>query len=68
MHESFAAQIIANDLDSIALRIESLSAHPLYTEARALVDKAKSAVLGAAADLHQRDMRERFEKSYGNSR
>jgi hypothetical protein len=62
MHEAFRARIIANDLDSIAVRIESLAAHPLYTEASEFVRKAKNDVLGAAADLHQREMAERFAK------
>jgi hypothetical protein len=62
MHEAFVARIIANDLDSIALRIESLSAHPLYTEASEFVRRAKHDVMGAAADLHQREMAKRFAK------
>lgn len=60
MIEQFTARIIANDLDSIAIRIEALSAHPEYTKAGDMVRQAKTAVLAAATDLHHSEMKRRF--------
>lgn len=57
------AAIIANDLDSIALRIEGLEAHPYYTDALIAVKEARDAVVKGRSDLHQRKMRERFAKT-----
>ena len=42
MNDDFAAAIITNDLDSLRLRIESLPAHPRYTDVPLIVDRAKS--------------------------
>lgn len=62
---AFEAQIIANDLDSLAIRIEMLQAHPRYTDAGNFVCQAKQAVIDASTDIHQREMRERFAKMDG---
>lgn len=59
----FEAAIIANDLDSLALRIEGLQAHPRYTEAGAAVRAAKQAVIDGRSDIHQREMQARFAKT-----
>ena len=48
--------IVANDLNSMAQRIEDLPAHPRLTEALVAVQQAEKAVREAAGDLHHRDM------------
>lgn len=63
MTHPFEPQMIENELENVRLRIEALAAHPRYTEAGNLVQKAKEAVREAAADLHQREMKARFAKS-----
>lgn len=60
MNHDREAAIIANDLDSLVHRIESLPPHPSYTEALTAVQQAKQAISEGRVDLHQRDMRERF--------
>lgn len=60
-NDDFAARIIANDLDSINMRIEALPAHPLYTDAQVAVQKARDALRAGATDLHQQDMRKRYD-------
>lgn len=54
------AAIISNDLDSLALRIDGLQAHPRYTDALNLVQAAKKAIVDGRVDIHQRDMKARF--------
>lgn len=54
------AAIIANDLSSMVHRIEGLQAHPKYTSAVLLVQKAYLDIVDGRADIHQREMRERF--------
>lgn len=61
MNDNFAAYIIANDLDSLNMRIEALPAHPLYTEAQVAVQKARDAIRAGASDLHQQDMHKRYD-------
>lgn len=56
------AAIIANDLDSMRIRIEALPAHPRYTDAMNLVTQAKEAITEGRVDLHHRDMKARFAK------
>lgn len=63
MTHPFEPRMIENELDTLALRIEVLPAHPRYTDAGELVRKAKQAVSDAATDLHQREMKARFAKS-----
>jgi hypothetical protein len=53
------AAIIANDLDSLALRIEALQAHPRYTDALVAVQNAKQAMIDGRVRLHQSDMKAR---------
>lgn len=60
MNKDFTMTIIQNDLDSMALRIESLEAHTELTNAGELVRQAKQAVLRARNDIHQRDTRARL--------
>lgn len=62
MHKDFTMAIIANDLDSMAFRIEALEAHPELTAAGEFVRKAHAAMAKARVDIHQRDMKERFAK------
>lgn len=62
MHKDFTMGIIVNDLDSMALRIEALEAHPELTAAGDFVRKAHTAMVKARLDIHQRDMKERFAK------
>ncbi|SFS42286.1 hypothetical protein [Brevundimonas viscosa] len=63
MHHQSLAAIIANDLNSLAHRIEALPAHPNYTAALNAVQEAEAAVKSAAVDLHQSEMRERFARA-----
>lgn len=56
------AAIIINDLHSLRYRIEGLQAHPLYTDALNLVTQAQQHMQEGRADLHQREMKERFAK------
>lgn len=56
------AAMIVNDLDSLAIRIEMLQAHPRYTEAAEWVRCAKRSVETGRSSIHQRGMRERFGK------
>lgn len=60
MHKSSTMAIIANDLDSMAHRIEALEGHPSLTDALVCVRKAKAAVLSASVEIHHRDMKARF--------
>lgn len=53
------AALIANDLDSLIHRVESLPAHAKYTSALEHVCQAKLDVQEGMADLHQAAMRER---------
>lgn len=62
MHKDITMAIIANDLDSMGLRIEALEAHPELTAAGEFVRKAHTALVKARVDIHQRDMKERFAK------
>lgn len=62
MHKDITMAIIANDLDSMGLRIEALEAHPELTAAGEFVRKAHTAVVKATVDIHQRDMKERFAR------
>jgi hypothetical protein len=57
------AAIVVNDLDSLRYRIEALPPHPAYTDALNSVTEAKAAIADGRADLHQRNMRERFAKA-----
>ena len=52
--------LIANDLDSLFLRIEALPAHEKLTDAGTAAQSARDLVRAAAVDLHQREMRSRF--------
>lgn len=56
------AAVIANDLDSMLHRIESLQANPKYTEAAALVMQARLAVNAGRQELHLKGMAQRFGK------
>ncbi len=62
MNSQSVAAIIINDLDSLAHRIESLEAHPSYTEALNAVKEATLAMSNGRAELHQSDMRKHFAK------
>jgi hypothetical protein len=53
------AAVIANDLDSMMHRIESLQANPKYTEASMLVMQARMAVNAGRQELHQKAMAQR---------
>jgi hypothetical protein len=59
----FEAQIIINDLDSMNMRIEQLQAHPFYTDAQNAVQRAKECMIRGSAEVHQREMKERFAKA-----
>ena len=61
MHYQIEMNILANDLDSIFHRIEALPAHELLTTAGELIEQAKEALKEAQGDLHQRDIRERYD-------
>lgn len=60
MDHHFQAHIIANDLDSMNVRIEALPAHADYTMAQTLVRQAKDFINKGRADLHQSEMKQRF--------
>jgi len=49
----FEAAIIANDLDSLALRIEMLQAHPDYTNGRDPAAPARAATVGSCLCLRR---------------
>ena len=53
------AAIIANDLDSLIHRIESLPAHPEYTNALVAVQQAKEAIVRGRSGIHQAGLRRR---------
>jgi len=59
MHADWAAAIIANDLDSMILRIEALPASPYYTQALCAVQTAKAKIIAGRSDLHRQDMARR---------
>lgn len=63
MDEQFTIRVMTNDLDSMAIRIEALSAHPDFTNAGDLVRKARDLLMSGASEIHQRDMQERFAKN-----
>lgn len=60
MNYDSQAAIIANDLDSLAHRIEALQAHPEFTKAVTAVLNAKFAINTGRADIHQSEARARF--------
>lgn len=60
---AFEAAIIQNDLDSLAMRIELLQAHPEYTNAGEFVRKARDCVNRGRSDIHQREMKDRFARA-----
>jgi hypothetical protein len=66
MHKDFTMAIIQNDLDSMAMRIEALEAHPELTNAGEFVRRAKEAMIKARGDIHQRDTKDRFAKMDAN--
>lgn len=49
----FEAAIIANDLNSLIVRIEMLQGHPLYTEAQSAVMRAEKAMRDGRSAIHQ---------------
>jgi len=57
------AAIIVNELDSIAMRIEGLQAHPAYTDALNAVKEAKAAMISGRGEIHQTEMRAKFAKA-----
>lgn len=61
MHDQAKMRILANDLDSMVVRVEDLPAHPRLTDALTAVQAARGAVREAAGDLHQADMRRRYD-------
>lgn len=61
MNEQFKMAIIANDLDSMNMRIEDLRAHPKLTDAQVAVQKARDLMREAMGDIHQEDMRKRYD-------
>ena len=61
MHYQFKMQILINDLDSLALLIESLPAHPDLTNAGEKVRQAKEHIAKARGELHAADMAERYD-------
>ena len=54
------AAIIANDLRSMVFRIEMLQAHPSYTNAVMLVQKAYLEINAGRAEVHQAALHERY--------
>jgi hypothetical protein len=61
MHHYPQATIVANDLNSMAQRIEALPAHEDYTKALNLVQEAEAAVRRAQQAVHEREMRQRYD-------
>ena len=59
MCDDWTAAIIANDLDSMMLRIEALPAHPSYTDAFSAVQTAKLAIMKGRVGIHAREMQAR---------
>lgn len=67
MNRDYRSRILANDLDSMIVRIEDLGAHPRYTDALYHVEEAKKAIQQGTNDLHSKEMAERFaeyDRSY----
>lgn len=60
MNEQSEMQIIANDLENMAIRIEALRAHPKLTDAGTAVAQVHSLVREAMADIHRQDTQERL--------
>ncbi|PZU13803.1 MAG: hypothetical protein DI606_04355 [Sphingobium sp.] len=60
MCDDWRAAILINDLDSMVLRIEALSAHPQYTTALCAVQQAKAALITGRSEIHAREMRARL--------
>jgi len=56
------AAIIANDLSSLVYRIEMLQAHPHYTNAVVLVQKAYAEITEGRSQIHQAEMQSRYAK------
>lgn len=56
------AAIIANDLSSLVHRIEMLQAHPRYTNAVLLVQKAYCEISDGRSAIHQESMKQSFAK------
>jgi len=63
MHHLSQAAVVANDLNSLAHRIEALPPHPDYSRAVSAVQAAEAAVRAASTELHHRAMAERFAKA-----
>ena len=61
MHDQFKMRVLGNDLDSMVVRIEDLPPHPKLTDALNAVQAARDAVRTAAGDLHQADIRRRYD-------
>lgn len=62
MNDDTAMAIIANDLDSLFLRIEALNAaHPKLTSAGRHLQEARDNLLDARQELHTADMRRRHQ-------
>lgn len=57
------AAILINELDSMVHYIESLPAHPRYTDALMAVQAARQAMINGRLDLHQRGIKERASKT-----
>ena len=60
MNWQMQAQIVANDLDSMQIRIEALPAHPRMTDALNAIIEAEKALREAWGDLHQIETRKRY--------
>lgn len=61
MQDQGKMRILANDLDSMVVRVDDLPAHPKLTEALTAIQAARDAVREAAGDLHQADIRRRYD-------
>lgn len=61
MNEDRRMAIIANDLDSLFHRIESLRAHPKLTGAGEAVDRARELIKEARVEIHQDNLRKRYD-------
>lgn len=55
------AQIIVNDLNSMAARIEALPGHPKMTDALNSVQAAEKSLREAWGELHQAEIRARYD-------
>jgi hypothetical protein len=60
MNWQLQAKIIANDLDSLAARIDDLPGHPKMTDAMVKVREAEKSLREAWGDLHQEELRKRY--------